>query len=139
MEQLLSKFKKIEPRNEFKEHSRALILNAPQNHQPGMLLYIARMLNFKTGLGMAAVFIVVILTGLSLLNQRLARSELVSGLDSQELNKEVEEFNIQLSQVRYYENSAKRIEVALKKTSGESITPEEQKEGINQLLDELIL
>ena len=50
----------------------------------------------------------------------------------------MESFNIQFSQIKYYEDSAKRIEVALIKTSGESTT-KEQNEEINKILNEMAL
>ena len=89
-------------------------------------------------MGLTAVATLLIISGLSFLNSRLIGPSLVSNLNPQDLNKEMESFNIQFSQIKYYEDSAKRIEVALIKTSGESTT-KEQNEEINKILNEMAL
>ena len=64
--------------------------------------------------------IFMLVTGATLLNQKLAPTVL-SALDPESLNKEVEnmDIQIQIAQVKYYENSAQKVEVALNATSGE--------------------
>ncbi len=139
MEKILKKFKTIEPKEEFKRRSLAIILNTPQNeYQPKPFEYFGSFFNLQKTMGLTAVATLLIISGLSFLNNKLIGPSLVSNLNQQDLNKEMESFNIQFSQIKYYDDSAKRIEVALMKTSGESVT-KEQNEEINQILDELTL
>lgn len=139
MEKILKKFKKIEPKEEFKKRSLAVILNSPQNeYRPKPLEYLGAFFTFQKTIGLTAVAALLIISGLSFLNNRLVGPSLVSNLNPQDLNKEMESFNIQFSQIKYYEDSAKRIEVALLKTSGEPVT-KEQNEEINKILNEIAL
>ena len=139
MEKILKKFKTIEPKEEFKRRSLAIILNTPQNeYQSKPFEYLGSFFNLQKTMGLTAVATLLIISGLSFLNSKLIGPSLVSNLNQQDLNKEMESFNIQFSQIKYYDDSAKRIEVALMKTSGESVT-KEQNEEINQILDELTL
>ena len=122
MEQIFTKYKTIEPSQEFKARSRLLILSAPQNPARGFSLQELIPQVFQSGLafGLSAVMIFMLVTGATLLNQKLAPTVL-SALDPESLNKEVEnmDIQIQIAQVKYYENSAQKVEVALNATSGE--------------------
>lgn len=130
MEKILKKFKTIEPKEEFKRRSLAIILNTPQNkYQSKPFEYLGNFFTFQKTLGLTAVATLLIISGLSFLNNKFIGSSLVSNLNTQELNKEMESFNIQFSQIKYYEDSAKRIEIALMKTSGEQPINDQDKES----------
>src|SRR3989338_123670 len=110
MEKFLRNLKNIEPRKEFKEYSRALILNSPQNeYHPEISAYLSSLFTAKITLSISAAATVLIIAGLSSINSQLTGSPLASSLNQKEINKEIEAFNIQLSQVQYYEDSAKKI------------------------------
>lgn len=139
MENLLKKFKDIQPDSEFKERSRALILISPQtSFHPPIFRAILNTLQYGTAFGLTTVLIFLILGGLSILNQKIFAPAILSNLDPESINKEVETLNIQLSQVNYYEDSLKKVEVALKDLSSGNKDPENQKE-IDRLFNELAL
>ena len=89
------------------------------------------MFSYKTAMGATALSVVAILAGLSFINQQFVKSSLVSNLDADEMNNEVEEFNIKFSEIEYYEDSAEKIKVALNGASRE-LSPQEE-EILNNL------
>lgn len=119
MEQLLPKFKNINPNKEFAKRSLAIILNSPQKNDSLFYYYLSPILNLRTFALGAAIFFVI--SGLALFNQRANRSSLLANFDQKKLDEELKQFDIQiqLPQAEYYERSAKEIEVALNKTSDE--------------------
>jgi hypothetical protein len=138
MEQLLTKLKNIEPSQDYKERSRSLILSSPQGSlYPKILGQLTNTFQFGAAFGMAAVFIFLILGGLSVLNKKVLSPTLLSGVSQENISLELEkiDFQIQLSQAEYYEDSAAKIEVALNKTSQEL----ENGGEVNKLLDKLSL
>ncbi len=142
MEQLLTKLKTIEPEQGYKERSRALILSSPQgSFYPRILQQLANTFQFGAAFSMAAVFIFLILGGLSVLNKRVLSPTLLSGVNQENITMELEkiDFQIQLSQAEYYENSAEKIEVALSETSDELKEKSKRDEKVDQLLDEITL
>jgi len=90
---------------------------------------------------LAAIFIFLILGGLSALNQKLVSPVFLSSLDPEDINLEVEELDIhiQLSQVEYYDDSAEKIEVALQETSDKLREFEDRDNQLDQLLEEIRL
>jgi hypothetical protein len=142
MEQLLAKLKNIEPEKEFKERSRALILNSPQsNFYPMIFNRFLHTAQFSAAFGMAAILIFLIIGGLSILNKNILSPALLSSLNPENLNQEAEnlDIQIQLSQLEYYENSAEKIEIALKETSGDLKESKDRDSQLNKLLNELAL
>src|SRR3989338_4632671 len=143
MEQLLKKFNTLEPNRGFKERSRSFILNSPQKGdlRAGAFRQFFNIAQFSAAFGLVAIFIFLILGGLSFINKKLISPSLLSGLDSQNLEKEVKnlDIQIQLSQAQYYEDSAEAVEVALKAASGELDKAENRNQEINKLLDGLTL
>lgn len=142
IEELLKKLKAIEPDPAFKEHSRRLILGAPKtNFHPPVFRHFLSAIQFGTAFSLAAVFIFLILGGLSMLNQKLLPPALLSNLDPENLNEEIESFDIQiqLSEAKYYKDSAEKIEIALKETSDELKNLKNREEKLDQLLEELTL
>ena len=142
MEILLKKLKNIEPDREFKERSRALILNSPQaSFHPRIFQRFLEMVQYSAAFSLTAVLVFLILGGLSILNQRFLSPAILSSLDQKNLNEEEQnlDIQIQLSQADYYADSAKKIEVALKETSGELEKTKNRDKELNQLLDSLTL
>lgn len=142
MEQLLTKLKTIEPGQDYKERSRALILSSPQGSlYPQIFKQLTNTFQFGAAFSLAAVFIFLILGGLSVLNKKVLSPSLLAGVNQENITLELEkiDFQIQLSQAEYYENSAEKIEVALRETSDELRAKEERKEKVDQLLDEITL
>jgi len=126
LEKQLTKLKTIEPNGIYKERSRAIILGSQQVPYIGVLQRLADIIGSRTlAVSAGALSIALIIGALSILGNRLMGPSLASNFDKENINKEVEEFNFQFAQVEYYENSAKKIEVALKKTSGEPLSAEE--------------
>lgn len=142
MENLLKKFKDIEPNMDFKARSRALILSTPQaEFHPKIFRHFLNTIQFGAAFSLTAVFIVLILGGLSFLNKKIFSPALLSSLDTENLNAEIEslDIQIQLSQAEYFADSAKKIEVALGETSGELDKSKNRDSELNKLLDELTL
>lgn len=141
LKQSLEKLRAIEPKAEFKKHSLTLILSAPQNDfSPNAVQRLKYLMGTpKLGLifGMSAIFIFLILSGFSLLYlQPAGKPALVSSLNPQAIEQEMKTLNIQFSQIRYYENLAKKIEIALQKASNKPSPSEKQ---IEQLFNEITL
>ncbi|MDP3729171.1 MAG: hypothetical protein Q8R26_00225 [bacterium] len=137
-EHLLKKLKTIEPEQSFKERSRNLILNTPQtNFHPVFVRHFLRSFHFGAALSLTAVFVFLVLGGLSLLNQKILSPGLLSSINPDNFDTEIESITIQLSEVQYYDDSIKKVEVALKETS-DALTDKEQRD-IDALLNELTL
>jgi hypothetical protein len=142
LEQSLKRLKAIEPSLAFRENSRQLILGTPKiDFHPKIFRHILSTAQFGAAFGLTAIFIFLILGGLSALNQKLLPSALLSNLDAENLKKEMQgfEIQIQLSEAKYYQDSAGKIEIALKETSGELKNSENRNEKLDELLKELIL
>ena len=121
METLLTKLKSIKPTQNFQERSRAIIFLSRQNQPKTVWDSLLAMQHQKIAFGLTALGIFLILSGLSVLNNSSVSQSLVSSLDQEKLAAEVKslDIQIQLSQVQYYQDSIKKIEVALKEISGE--------------------
>ena len=76
-----------------------------------------------------------------MINQKLLSPATLSSLDPEKINEESEKLDIQiqLSQAKYYENSAKKIDVALNETSDEFKKTANRQKELEQLLNELTL
>lgn len=113
MEQLLTKLKTIQPNKDFQNRSKALIFSRPQLEPAGII-------DWWPAISLSLAAIVLILSGLSVINT--ASPSLADSLDQEKLATEVKslDIQIQLSQVQYYQDSIKKMEVALKEISGES-------------------
>lgn len=123
MEQLFTKLKTVAPSQEFKARSRSLVLSSEQNQpQPFSFREISGRV-FRSGFtfAMSAAMLFLLAGGLSALNRNFISPAVLSALDPESLNKEMDNFNIQirLAQVRYYDSSAQKVAVALGETSGE--------------------
>ena len=135
MEQLLTKLKTIEPNKNFKERSRALILSSPQDHlRPNFWHSLAA--NYRLSLGAAGI--ILALSALTFFTNSLNQPALAS-LDQNSLKNEMESLDLQikLSQAEYYADSAAKIEIALKETSGELPPPIDAE--IDQLIEKLAI
>ncbi|MDO8429825.1 MAG: hypothetical protein Q7S73_00470 [bacterium] len=142
MEDLLRKFKNIEPNQDFKAHSRTLILNTPQTEfHPKIFRQFLNSLQYGAAFSLTAIFIFLILGGLSILNKKIFSPALLSSLDPENISAEEEKLNIQiqLSQAEYFSDSAKKIEVALRETAGEFDKSKNRGAELNKLLNELTL
>lgn len=141
MEQLLTKLKAIEPNKEYQERSRSLILNSPQTGlYPRLAGQFLHTLQFSAAFGMAAIALFLIAGGAASVNRALSPA-LLSGIDQDSINQEAQkiEFQLQFSQAEYYDNSAEKIEVALKETSDELRKSGNRHEQLNDLLQDLTL
>lgn len=121
MEPLLTKLKSIEPNKDFKTRSLAIILNSRQIQPKTIWDYILANPHQKIAFSLTTLAILLILGGLSALNSSFSAPSLASSLNQSALDAEAKslDIQIQLSQVQYYQDSIKRIEVALKEISGE--------------------
>lgn len=143
MEQLFTKLKTVEPSQEFKARSRILVLSVPQN-QPTVFSFreIAPRI-FRSGFtfALSAAMIFLLAGGLSAFNKKFISPAVLSALDPESLNKEMENFNIQIriAQVKYYDSSAKKVEVALGETSGELKRQSDRDSQLHYLLNDLSL
>ncbi len=121
--EIFTKLKTIQPSQEFKAHSKMLILSSAQNQPKPFSLadLFPEMMQSSFAFGLSALMIFMIVGGLSLFNQKFVSPAVLSALDTNSLNNEIEKMDIQIqiAQVRYYENSAKKVEVALNETSGD--------------------
>lgn len=139
MERLLTKLKVIEPNKEFQKQSRLLILSTPQNLPPKSIFgRLSENLQYQTVSAVALFGILAVLTGLSLI-QDTSNQSLSSNLDPEQLGAEAKDIQIHLSQAQYYQESAEKIEVALKETSDEQTASQQYQEKLDELLNELIL
>ena len=105
MENLLKKFKYIEPNPDFKARSRTLILNTPQaEFHPRIFRQFLNTLQYSAAFGLTAIFIFLILGGLSILNKKIFSPALLSSLDPENLSAEEQDLDIQiqLSQAEYF-------------------------------------
>lgn len=141
MEHLLTKLKTIEPGENFKNRSRALILSSPRNAGSKVFSDFLNLFRSKTTFALATIFVFMIIGGLSLLDQKSTSPTTLSNLDPEKINEESEKLDIQiqLSQAKYYENSAEQINVALNETSDELKKTRDRKEKLDQLINELTL
>lgn len=123
MEHLFTKLKTVEPSQEFKARSRMLVLNTPQDLPAQFSVREISVRFFRSGFtfALSAAMLFLLVGGLSAFNKRFISPAVLSALDPESLNREMENFNIQIqiAQVKYYDSSAKKVEVALGETSGE--------------------
>ncbi len=100
-----------------------LILSSEQNQPKPFTLadLFPEVMQSSFAFGLSALMIFMMVGGLSLFNQKFVSPKVLSALDANSLKNEIEEMDIQIqiAQVKYYESSAKKIEVALNKTSGD--------------------
>jgi|SRR3989338_9015172 len=122
MEHLLTKLKSIKPTQDFQERSKTIILFSRQNQPKTAWDSLLAVSHQKIAFGVTALAIFLILGSLSALNNSLTSQSLISSLDQENLVAEVKslDIQIQLAQVQYYQDSIKKIEVALQEISGES-------------------
>jgi len=102
-----------------------LILSSAQNQPRPFTLadLLPEMMQSSFAFGLSALMIFMMVGGISLFNRKFVSPAVLSALDANSLNNEIEKMDIQIqiAQVRYYENSAKKVEVALNETSGDAL------------------
>ncbi len=125
MEQTFTRLKNIRPSAEFQARSKMLILSSAQNQPRPFTLadLLPEMMQSSFAFGLSALMIFMMVGGISLFNRKFVSPAVLSALDANSLNNEIEKMDIQIqiAQVRYYENSAKKVEVALNETSGDAL------------------
>lgn len=130
MEQTFTRLKNIRPSAEFQARSKMLILSSEQNQPKPFTLadLFPEVMQSSFAFGLSALMIFMMVGGLSIFNQKFVSPAVLSALDEKSLNAEVADMDIQIqiAQVKYYESSAKKVEVALNETSGEFTGNEEQ-------------
>lgn len=143
MEQIFTKLKTVEPSQKFKARSRMLVLSAAQNQPVEFSIREIAPRIFRSGFAFAlsAAMIFLLAGGLSALDKKFISPAVLSALDPESLNKEMDNFNIQIkiAQVKYYDSSAKKVEVALGETSGELKKQLDRDSQLNYLLNDLSL
>lgn len=139
MKSLLTKLKTIEPNKEFTARSKALIFTAPQLEKKSPAFPWLLALPYKTLAGISAVAVLMLLGGTTLLHS--PAPALTDSLDQENLAQEAKslDIQIQLSQVQYYEESARKIEVALNEASDEYDSSSAHQKQLDELLNELTL
>ncbi len=117
-----------------------LVLSAQQiQPKPFSIREIApRLFRSSAAFALSAAMLFLLAGGLSSLNKRFISPAVLSALDPESLNKEVANFNIQIqiAQVRYYDASAKKVEVALGETSGELQKQIDRENQLHYLLND---
>lgn len=143
MEQIFTKLKTVAPSQEFKARSRMLVLSVAQNQPVELSVREISARIFRSGFtfALSAAMLFLLAGGLSTINKNFISPAVLSALDAESLNKEMENFNIQIqiAQVKYYDNSAKKVEVALGETSGELNKQLDRDSQLHYLLNDLSL
>jgi hypothetical protein len=143
MEQIFTKLKTVAPSQEFKARSRMLVLSVAQNQPVELSIreISARIFRSSFTFAMSAAMLFLLAGGLSGINKKIISPAVLSALDAESLNKEMENFNIQIqiAQVKYYDSSAKKVEVALGETSGELKKQMDRDSQLRYLLNDLSL
>ena len=143
MEQIFTKLKTVAPSQEFKARSRMLVLSVEQNQPVEFSFREISARVFRSGFtfALSAAMLFLLAGGLSTINKNFISPAVLSALDAESLNKEMENFNIQIqiAQVKYYDNSAKKVEVALGETSGELKKQLDRDSQLHYLLNDLSL
>lgn len=141
MELLLTKLKTIKPNKEFTVRSKALIFAAPQLEKNSLFSPWLLTLPYKTLAGISAAAILMLLGGLATFLHSPTAPALTDSLDQENLAQEARllDIQIQLSQVQYYEESARKIEVALNEASDEYDSSNAHQKQLDELLNELTL
>lgn len=138
MENLLSKLKAIKPNKDFSESSKAVILSSPQLES---LKWEWPSFPKTKIMSLSTAALIVIIGLIPLFNNFFAAPAIAENLNPDKLSKEAVslDIQIQLSQAKYYQDSAKQIEVALLETSDEQSQILENSEELDALLKELTL
>lgn len=143
MEQIFTKLKTVTPSQEFKARSRMLVLSSAQNEPISFSIREIAPRIFRSGFtfAMSAAMLFLLAGGLSAFNKNVISPAVLSALDPESLNKEMENFDIQIkiAQVKYYDSSAKKVEVALGETSGELRKQSDRDSQLHYLLNDLSL
>ena len=143
MEQIFTKLKTVAPSQEFKARSRMLVLSVEQNQPVEFSFREISARVFRSGFtfALSAAMLFLLAGGLSTINKNFISPAVLSALDAESLNKEMENFNIQIqiAQVKYYDSSAKKVEVALGETSGELKKQLDRDSQLHYLLNDLSL
>ncbi len=139
MEKLLTKFKSIKPSEEFRQLSKAAIFSSLQNQKTSLFIFENFRSLFSSRIALSGVALAALLMAIFPILNNLRSPALTSNLDPEKLTNESKslDIQIQLSQAQYYEDSAKKIEVALAETSDERGANFEK--DLNALLEELTL
>ncbi|MDD5547801.1 MAG: hypothetical protein PHN74_02830 [Candidatus Pacebacteria bacterium] len=118
--EILTKLKLIEPDENFKRRSIAVILNAPQSTISAVSRSFFDSIKFGAALALASLLLVVVFGGISIL-KTLAPSALTS-LNTDVLDKELKSTDIQitLSEINYYSDSINKVAMVLDETSKNS-------------------
>lgn len=154
---ILKKLREAEPGKSFAAHSLELILSAPQNKNNNIFNRFIESLQYSGAVVMASVLLIVFLGGISTLKSKVMSPAIMANLDYKKINEELNNLNFQikLSEVKYYEDSFNKISVALNETSkngpghlNESVIQKEadkidnlesDTKKIDDLLNELVL
>lgn len=141
MELLLTKLKTIQPNKEFTAQSKALIFAVPQLEKKLLFSSWLLALPYKTLAGISAAAVLMLLGGLATFLNSPTAPALTDSLDQENLAQEARslDIQIQLSQVQYYEESARKIEVALNEASDEYDSSSAHQKQLDELLNELTL
>lgn len=120
MEEIIKQLKKIQPSEEYKTHSLRMILSAPQNRKNSVLVGIFELFKLGAALGLTGALIMISLSGiLPALNARILSPLLLSSLDKEKIKNEASQIDIRItvSEARYYNESLKKVAVALNETA----------------------
>ncbi len=140
---LLQQFKMISPRREFAEHSKMLILGTsqPQVQRIAFFPALRNILNYSGAVALTSVLLFVIFGSISILNSRVLSPALVSGLNTDTINKELDDLNLQLkiSEAQYHQNSDQVSLMTERDATATDDGADVRQEKVKQLLDELVL
>lgn len=129
LKKLLSPLKSITPDSAYMSRSKQLITfarqKAPVVQMPLYTRFAGRMLEsftFSAGLALASLFIIIALGSLSYLTGPAQDGAVATSLNNDSLALEAEsiDFNMQIKEISYFDESAKQVALALEKISEQS-------------------
>ncbi|HEY4500003.1 MAG TPA: hypothetical protein VJH70_02700 [Candidatus Paceibacterota bacterium] len=107
----LQQLKELKPDEHYHKISLPVIISAPQKRHVPFLNKFLEVFHYSSAVVLASLLLFVMLGGLSLLNRPGLTTSALAGLDSNNLNAELAQFNlqIQLSEAQYFANSSRSI------------------------------
>lgn len=117
----LKAFRAIEPGNDFMHRSKSVILATPKinHHLSTLKISFWESLKFGAALSLASILIFIIIGGVSYFNIKKLAPGVLTGLDDNNLLSEASavDFQIKLSEIKYYEEAAKEVTALLDEIS----------------------
>lgn len=120
IEEIIKQLKKIEPGEEYKNHSLRLILSSPQKQSGIFSIRIFEMIKFGAALSLTGILMIASLSSIfPSLNARLLAPVLLSNLNEDKIANEAGQVDIKItiSEAKYYNESSQKVAIALDETA----------------------